>query len=518
MPILITAVLLLGTAAALAILRVFRARFRFRWLLGVAATTAAWQSVLLWLPQLPLNLVVPLWQSAGSPNSFPTFMVSSVSWPYAFSLVTTVLAVLLTAPARSDFPSPPSWALCLAVAGLGMLAAAAEGPLTLVLFWAGLDLVEAGVMLARAEIRSSSRQVLFAFTMRLGGMALALLALALGHAAEAATGFGAIQGPGALLLAGAALLRLAALAIPWPISNASTRPDAVGTTLHLAAGASAVAFLSQLRPEAQNDAFPLLAVCACAALYAGWMWLRAPDAFSGRPLWMMGAGSLAVAGALRGNPVSATAWGSAMLLAGCPLFLTAIRERWMNRALLLGLWISSALPFALTSTAWGGGGGALDWMTPVFLIAQSMLLAGFLHRALRPEIDPSAQIGMASLRGIYLFGIGLPLAVGVLLGFWGWPGAFQLGVPFAGVVVVLMVGALTWAKRRFASLNPVSTHWIPPAWNRATAAALREASRVQAGVQRIANAVTRTIEGEAGIMWSLLLLVLFVSLIAGRER
>jgi hypothetical protein len=41
---------------------------------------------------------------------------------------------------------------------------------------------------------------------------------------------------------------------------------------------------------------------------------------------------------------------------------------------------------------------------------------------------------------------------------------------------------------------------------------------VQAGVQRIANAVTRTIEGEAGIMWSLLLLVLFVSLIAGRER
>jgi hypothetical protein len=52
----------------------------------------------------------------------------------------------------------------------------------------------------------------------------------------------------------------------------------------------------------------------------------------------------------------------------------------------------------------------------------------------------------------------------------------------------------------------------------ATTVIQHEANRLHGGLQRGAEAVTRTIEGEAGIMWSLLLLVLFVSIIVSGER
>ncbi|MFH1184461.1 MAG: hypothetical protein V1755_05415 [Chloroflexota bacterium] len=518
MPILITEVLLLGTAAALATLRVARPRFRFSWLLALAATIAAWLSVWVWMPQLPLSFAAPLWRSASSPNSFASFTVSSVSWTYALCLVTLALAVLLTAPARSTGPNPSSWALCLTIVGLGLLAAAAEGPLTLVLFWAGLDLLEAGVVLARGENRSSDGQVPLAFAVRLGSMALVLLALVMHDSVEAGSGFNAIRGPVALLFPVAAMLRLTAFAVPWPRGSASVRLDEVGTTLHLVAGSSAIAFLSQLAPEAQSNRSALLVVCAGAALFGSWMWFRAPDRNSSRPLWVFTIGSLAVAAALLGNPVGASGWGSAMLLVGSALFLRTVRERWLDRALLLGLWISSAMPFALTSVAWLGGGGGPDWMVPGLLISQALLLAGLFHRVLRREIEPSPPIEMAWLRGIYRAGIALPLVLGLLLGIWGWSGAFQFGAPLAGAIVIPFAAAFAWAKWRFSFLSPVSTSWVPPAWQRASSGIRRELTRLHGGLQRAAETITLTIEGEAGIMWSLLLLVLFASLIASRDQ
>ena len=58
----------------------------------------------------------------------------------------------------------------------------------------------------------------------------------------------------------------------------------------------------------------LLMLVSLAAVYGGWMWLRAPDELTARPFWLIGMGSLAVAAALRANPVGATAWGCALIL------------------------------------------------------------------------------------------------------------------------------------------------------------------------------------------------------------
>ena len=518
MPLLLTTLILLLTAAALEILRRYRPHFRFSWLLATAATAAAWLSVWAWLPQMPFGLTVPLWKSAISLNTFAAFDFDGVTWPYALSVGTIVLAILLTAPGRPVLPIPGSWGLSLTIAVLGLLAAGASGPLTLVLFWAGLDLVDAGAQLTRTGGRAGGTSLAFPFAMRLTSTALVLLALVLGTTPDSAGGFREIVGLGAVLLPAAAIVRLGALAFPR-VTAAQVQPeDPADIIIDLTAGSSAVAFLSKTSIGDAGGALWLHALCLAAAMYAGWMWLRAPDARFGRPFWIMGIGNLAVAAALRGSTAGATAWGSAAMLAGTAVFLSLGRELQVRRIGLIGVWICSALPLSLTAVAWLGGGGFQDVFLIGFLLAQAALLAGLAYQALQPTAEQPHQTGILSLRGVQLVGVLLPLASALLLGFWSWPGAFQLGAPAAGLIALAGTAGLSVAKQRLTGLSPIASEWIPQVDSRPLSAVRREATAIQGGLRRMLTAISRTIEGEAGILWSLMILVLFVSLIIDRGR
>ena len=454
--------------------------------------------------------------SSSSIASFATFTVGSTTWLYILGIASVALAILLSAPGRPRFPAPTTWAICLALAGLGVLALAADSPLTLIQFWAALDLAEAGLILARLENRTSSFQVPYAFTMRLGSIGLVILAFVLDDPGSAGAKFAGMQSPVTLaLLPAAALLRLAAFAIPWP-KDAGTGPDDVDSMIQLIAGAASVGFLSQLPPVMSS--LPLLIPCALAALYAGWMFLRAADFEAGRPLWIMGIGSLAVAASLQGNPLGAAGWGCSILLVGSALCVNSIADRWARRTLLVVLLIISGLPFTLTATAWLAPENNWTWILPVFLAGQAMLLAGCYHLALRPPAGTAMRMEVLALRGMQYAGTGLPILVGVLLGLGGWPGGSQIGAPLAALLLIPLTAALAVAKGRMPLLNPVTADLLPKWLIQAATSMRREGSRIGESLQRLADAVTRTMEGEAGIMWGLLFLVLFVSLIAGGPR
>ncbi len=516
MGILIVALPLLTGACALGILRALRPRFRFSWLLALACTLVAWLGALVMRAELPGRLDAFLWQSKTSVASFASFTVEATTWPYLLSMATAAVTVLLSAPGRPRFPAPKTWAACLALAGLGVLALAADSPLTLVLFWAALDLAEAGLLLARLDDRSSSLQVPYAFTMRLGSTGLVLLAFVLSEAGSAGAKFGEMQSSVSLaLLPAAALLRLGAFTIPWPKREAAGRDD-VDSMLQLAAGAAAVGFLSQL--PAGTGGLPVLIACAVVTLYAGWMFLRAASFEEARPFWILGVGGLAVAASLLGNPIGAAGWGCAMLLVGGPLFVNSVAGRLARRTLLVGLWIISTLPFSLTATAWLVPASNGTWMIPFFIASQAMLLAGGFHIAMSQRVGAAMRVEVLALRGLQYSGVGLPILLGVLLGFGGWPGALQIGAPFAGLLVMPLAIALALAKRRLPILNPAPAEWFPKWLSVASTSVRREGSRVGGSLQRLAGAITRTMEGEAGIMWGLLFLVLFISLIAGGNR
>ena len=204
------------------------------------------------------------------------------------------------------------------------------------------------------------------------GIGLLIWANVVTAAAGKSFDFSTIPPQAGLYLLLASGLRLGVLPLHLPYSSELTLRRGFGTTLRLVSAASSLVLLAHI--PASSLASPLtpilLIFTALAGIYGGWMWLRAPDELVGRPFWIIGLASLAIAAALFGNPIGAVSWGTALILTGGALFLASVQQIWISRVLLIGAFSVSALPFSLTASGWLGNALGFWYILPFLLIAK----------------------------------------------------------------------------------------------------------------------------------------------------
>jgi len=247
----------------------------------------------------------------------------------------------------------------------------------------------------------------------------------------------------------------------------------------------------------------LLILTSLAAVYGSWMWMRAPDELTGRPFWIIGMSSLAVAAALRANPIGATAWSCAIVLSGGALFLTSEQNKWLTRALLAGAWGISALPFSLTASGWNSGAPVplLGWLAWPFLMAgHAMLVAGFIRHSQRTTTRVRNEDQPVWGKNIYPIGISILLLTTILLGLFGWSGTLRLGNWFVGVLVSLLTLTLLWLTPRLRILNPVRAHWVRPASASWLDWAYRSLWNIYYRLGRLSNIISAMLESESGML------------------
>jgi hypothetical protein len=522
MLILTTVIALFVTALVLFILQFSAPGFRYSWLIATAGALIGWISVFVWQLQMPFALQFPAWQPTYLFAQSPTFVADEIAWAFAVSLTSLCLATILTAVVRSNFPRVIDWIGTLILAALGVLAVVADNPLTLVLIWAAIDISELIAQIRVLEDPKLSERAVIAFASRAAGILVLLLADMVSVANGQSLDFRQAPPQVGLYLVLAAGLRLGVLPLHLPYPSESSLRRGFGTSLRLISVASSLILLARIPLSSlQSPLTPfLLILTSLAAIYGSWMWLRAPDELIGRPFWIIGMSSLAVAAALRANPIGATAWGCAIVLAGGALFLTSEPHKWLTRTLFVGAWGISALPFSLTATGWNSGAPLplLGWLAWPFLIAaHAMLIAGFIRHSQRSTIRAQNEDQPVWGKNIYPIGISILLLTTILLGLFGWRGALQVGNWFVAAIVSLLTLALLWLTPRMRVLNPVRAHWVRPAG----------ASWLDWGYQflwnifdrlgRVSNTVSSMLEGEGGIMWTLLFLALFISYFSQRN-
>ena len=512
--ILVTTALLFLTAIILLVLRFTLGEYRYAWLIAASGALFAWLSVFLWQFGMPVQLQLPAWQPTGLFPQGPFFVADGIAWALALSMVTLCLAVIITAVVRENFPYPLSWVGVLFLSGFGVLAVTADNPLTLVLLWAAIDLVDVATQLRTVEKPQFSERVVISFAWRMSGLLMLLWADMVSVANGIVLDFRNAPPQVGLYFILAAALRLGVLPLHLPYAGESAIRRGFGTGLRLISAGSSLVLLARIPTGSLESPWApwLMLALTFTALYGGWMWLRAPDELTGRPYWLIGMGSLALTAALRANPVGAAAWTMALLLPGGALFLASAQVRWLERTLLMSLWAVSALPFSLTATGWQSTGNRFWYFLPLLVIAHAMLIAGLYRHIQRSSMRKPFDNQTNWARNVYPIGILLVLVTIIGLTLFGWDGALRLGNWIAGLSASLLSLGLLWLTPRLRILNPVRAHWVQPS-NPGWLERFYELSwGLYRQLTRLGQALSGLLEGESGIMWTLLFLALFITL------
>jgi hypothetical protein len=511
---LIPVLIMLLTASILVTLHFVQPTFKYPWMIAVGGSILALIVVYLWRIRIPQIISISSWQPATVFSSSPTWSVDGISWPYSLALTALVTAVIWTSIVRSE-NDPIIWAGTLILGAMGILALTAENPLTLILAWSAIDLAELVSMLRSTIGEEQNQAVIIAFTSRVVGTGLVIWACLIATASGTMLNFQSITTKSGIFLLIATGLRLGILPLHLPYQPENTLRRGFGTTLRLVSAAASLSLLARIPAGAILSSLSpvLIVLAAIAALYASWLWLRASDEIQGRPFWILGMASLSIAASLRGNPVGSIGWGVTLVLSGGLLFLFSARQRQVLWLPLLALFSFSTLPFSLTSSAWQTGNQS-SWLFIVpFLPAQALLMAGFVRHALHPG-ETSLESHARWTKVLYPIGLFLLPGTAILLGLWGWSGANTTGILWASLTDLFLAAGFSALAFMFLprlALPNLSTQWIHIfrlEW------LFRILSALFRFFHEIADIITSSLEGEGGLLWSLLLLALILSILS----
>lgn len=514
MLILFAILILLITSVGMLVGQVMKLRFALQWLIAAIGTLGSWSLVVVTGLELPQTIPLITWQPENLFRTSPILLADQISWPYALVLVTLVLAAILTETVNAPTVDVKSWISILIFTAFGLLAVLAGNPLTLLLAWMAIDLLELLILLSQLNQSSLRERVVFAFSARAFSSILVIMAAVLSANGGQTLTFTNISNEANVALLLAAGLRLGVLPLHIPLLKHLPLERGLGTVSRSLPAAAGLILLARITITQEPDYLLLiiLGFAALAAIYSGITWLLAKDEIDGRPAWIVGIASLSLAAAVQGQTMASLSWGLSGLLGGGLLFLFSIRTRFLIWIPLVGLMGISALPY---TPNWNGAqlyAGTFHVLLIPFLVANALLLVGFARHSLRPGIKLEGverwiwfiyPLGLMFLLGT-LFSLGLSMSPP--------PESVQLQGWLAGVVVLVLAGLIfLWGNR-----------WkdIPPDWAKVINSILSLQWLYQviwAGyryLSRILGIFTKLLEGEGGVLWAILLLGLLFSLIS----
>ncbi len=513
---LIAIAILFLVSMILVVLDRLEVRIGYAWFLAVGAGFVAWILVTASFRAEPQSFPLLHWEPSALSIGSPELILDGVSWPYAVAITALLLSVLLTDVARVQEIHAGSWASGLALSGAGILVVAAANPLTLLLGWALIDLSET-IILMRAVTNSQQRErVVITFFVRVFGLLLVVAAILRMIAADHVLGFDPIPLSGAGYLLVAAGLRLGVFPPHPPFFQESPSRRGLATLVRLVPVAASLALLNRVASTGVASVWklPLMITIVWAMVYGVFSWATAPNELDGRPFWILGLSAFSVAAAVQAQPIASQAWGVAMIFTGGVLFLYSARSPKIIALPMVGLLGISALPF---TPAWRGAAifsGVHPLISGFFILGLAFLLGGYIRHMVR--VDPSSEELERWSWLVYPIGLAiLPIS------HWyaAWTGG-NLALPdggtdmarWAGGGLAAILAGLVWISRRrleglgSRALDPVNKAFSLTWFYRALWWLYRTTSRLILYLARI-------LEGEGGVLWSILIIILLVLII-----
>lgn len=529
MPILIILLLLLTSSAAIAISDSIKPKVSRSWMIALVGAAISWLGVLILRLYLPTDFQLFNWKPEILYFTHLSLEINYDNWPYAISLVTLCIAVIFTDSTRSFLPSSPkAWASSLALTAVNLLALFAGDPITLIFAWVLVDLLELIHTLPSNKAYHSIQRLPTVFGVRMLSTFALVAGTVSGWLVQPGFTISTIPSQAGIFFLLAAGLRLGVLPLNLPFLQSPEEKNGPALLLRLSPVASSLTLITRLPANffANQPAWLMLfkVLTTIAALYAAGMWLTGKNQHDSRPYWIITLASFAIMCALNDAAPASRAWGTALILSGSSLFLFDPPIRRIRFLPILGVLGVIGLPYTLAASGWEGLLGAkFTFGSALMILAHTMLISGYFRYTF--EISGTVTGLERHARITYPLGLILIVQTIFILSLAGWPGGFTLGYWWAGsaslvlmgigIGIYLLLGAnlstlvqnQNFRFYRFGNIlikgfqNVFSLQWLYQAvgWSLTQAA-------------NIGLAISSIIEGEAGILWSLVFLMVLITL------
>lgn len=495
---------LLGFASITIFQRV-KVRAGYFWLMAFASLASSWVILVVLRFFLPLDISLPSWKPEAL---FPlpiSFVLDGFSWPLAFSLASLGFGYLLTETTVEDELDVQSWGYGVLIIGLGITAILAANQLSLLLAWAGLDLVELFIWLSRPHHPTLRERVVFAFASRSTGILLSLWG-----AGDVNIYFLAI------------FLRLGVLPFHLPYLERTQLRRGLGTLLRIVPAVSTFPFLVNLAtyPDLPASAI-VLPLLTFLALFAAILWFSSNDVLEGRPYWVLILSLMVIVSVLKSSPEAVLAWGVLMVTVGGGLFLNRYRNGYWIGLYVIQILILSGIPFSPLWDIVRIYRPPLSIWSGLLIVVHILLLGKIIRYTLQ---KPSQALQSEQwIKFIYGLGLTVLMLIPVFMGYLGWGNLISQGTEYpypttrssieyviGGVILVVVIIASGFVRLigfRKININPgwvriFSLEWLFPflKWS------FRQ-------IESVVSFVYSILEGQGGILWTLLLVILLGSFI-----
>ncbi len=525
--------------------------------------------VLLARSSIPQVITLISWETIYISSVSPSLLIDEVSWYFALAVMSLSLALMIMSIAQlgqSHKPDQPaltknidvieekgpleeetesrkpmvqgevsvstnwrSWAGILILTSLGLVAVTAGNMLTLLLAWAALDVIELVILLGQYTDSHSRERVILAFSARMAGIGIVLLAGVITWSQGLSLSFDIISQSTSIYLLVAAGLRLGVLPLHLPLIQEVHLRRGLGTALRLIPAAASFILLVRVANIGVLGSATglLLGLTALAGLSAARNWLIARDELNGRPFWLIGTASLVVASAILKLPEACIAWSIASILSGGLVFSMSIRHKNLIPIIFLGFLNFSAIPF---TPAWLGTGiyqysepirsilspSIFFFLSFLFLLIEAILLAGLIRHSIGgilPALEPFKEHIERWVWFLYPLGLLFIIVTHIYIGFWLLPVLNE--IPFSGWimgVVATMIAVLIWylSWRFLHAFSGRDQSIKASAYNKLISLdwLYQLVGRLFRLLARFFALISTILEGEAGILWALVLFAL----------
>jgi hypothetical protein len=511
----IPSILLFVTAGVLWSLR--RRREAPLWAVSSAMAGLTWVVCLALSTSVGSSTSLSVWRPEDLFDSRLLLAFDTTGWQMVYAATTVYLALALTQAARPGTTTMGTRVILPVYAGIGVAAILAGNLLTVAITWAMLDLLTFVFLMSVTTDESAIPGIVTRLAMDgLSVMTVLAAAVASWAAGQANTAFGEISTPlSAGLIAFAGLIRLGMFPLHFSLPKVPRARRGLGTMIRLMPPAIVLAVLArQFESGFPVGLVPWLALAgAIGAVVGGLRWALAEDPVQGRPFFVLAIASIGVLAAGLDAPATGVILantGTLILLVGCAFSLAEIHSPAHRIWPIVAAVIVVGAPFTLSGVlagalARGLAAAGTAWLAVLGGIGLAAIGIGVGGGATAPQSN--WPVGESLVRVVYGLGIALPTLVAIGMGL-QMPLGRSLGgaIFFAGIGLAALLGraALPRLPYRYRDLGKRAASILDPS------SLYRGAWTASVGVLRLVRALASPLEGEGGMLWMLVVVILVI--------